>query len=94
VFNPCHTPTGGSLARAPIPVKPRPTHHISPQDWGTGWVQDAPRTDAIRNALSQVLIAEGMEVASIWCCHVNCFQLLGRALANMAHQMSTPLINF
>ncbi len=65
VFNPRHAPTGGSLGRAPIPVKPRPARHISPQDWGTGWVQDAPRTDAIRNALSQVLIAEGMELESI-----------------------------
>ena len=64
-FNPKHPPTGGSLGRAPVPVKPRMPRHISPDDWGTGWAGDSTRQAGIRTVLAQLLQAEGMELEAL-----------------------------
>lgn len=64
-FNPRHKSSGSGLDPAPIPVKPRIARYISPKDWGTGWIENPQRKDAIRTTLAKVLAADGMELEAL-----------------------------
>ncbi|WP_331460030.1 YjbH domain-containing protein [Cochlodiniinecator piscidefendens] len=55
----------GRFEPAPLPVAPRPARHISPGDWGTGWLGDQERETNIETALAQVLAAEGMTLEAL-----------------------------
>lgn len=61
-FNPRHKTAGGGLDTAPAPVKLRPSRHITPQDWGTGWASSAAHKTQIRTTLAKVLAADNMEL--------------------------------
>ena len=64
-LNPRHKSMGSGLDPTPIPVKSRPARHISPKDWGTGWVGDSQREDAIRTTLTKILAAEGIDLIAL-----------------------------
>ena len=61
-LNPKHKPSGGGHDSAPAPVKIRPSRHISPKDWGTGWTSSPAHKTQIRTTLAKVLAADNMEL--------------------------------